>query len=76
MIGSKGSRRAVLEYLQQHKDTGITSMEAFEMFGVTRLAAIIHELRINHNIDTVIQESITRFGMPAQYARYYYRGAK
>ena len=71
----RGSRLAILKYLQTHPD-GLTSKEAFKHFGVTRLAAVIHELRNYHDIDTVMFEGKTQFGEYTQYARYFYRGEK
>lgn len=38
-----GKTGKIYEYLKTHK--GITSMEAFELFGATRLSAIIFNLR-------------------------------
>ena len=76
MIGSRGSRKAVLEYMRNHKDKGLTSKEAFVMFGVTRLAAIIFELRKHHDVDTVMIESVNRYGEHTSYAKYMYRGEK
>lgn len=75
-MGMKSGRLAVLDYLVTYKDKGLTSKEAFEEFGVTRLAAVIHDLREKHDIDTVIQEGVTRFGKSCRFARYYYRGKK
>ena len=74
MIGARGSRKAVLEYLKTHPATGLSSAEAFELFGVTRLAAIIYELRKDHHIDTVMLDGSNRFGEHSTYAKYHYRG--
>lgn len=38
-----GNTGRVLEYMKTHK--GITSMQAFQLFGATRLSAIIFNLR-------------------------------
>lgn len=76
MIGVKGARREVLEYMKRFPERGLTSMEAFKMFGVTRLAAIIHELRNEHNIDTVMMEGKNRYDEHSSYAKYMYRGKK
>lgn len=70
MIAGKGSTKAILEYLLTHDY--LTSMQAWEMWGVTRLAAIIHNLRkAGYNIETVRVETVTRFGETTNYARYY-----
>lgn len=65
--------RVVLEYLIANGS--ITSMEAFEKFGATRLSAIIHHYRkLGYNIVT---ESITgrnRYGQSVVYAKYHFVG--
>lgn len=68
----RGATEAILDHLKTHKT--ITSQEAFEMFGVTRLAAIIFNLRKEYEIDTLMMETTTRFGETCQYAKYRYRG--
>lgn len=66
----KSQRSEVLKYLQNHKK-GITSMKAFELFGATRLSAIIFELRRKgHTIESVEEEITNRYGRPCKYARY------
>lgn len=62
-------RRAVLNYLMEHGT--ITSMEAFEKFGATRLSAIIFDLRRQgYGIFTNMVETTNRFGQTLKYARY------
>lgn len=62
---------AVLKYLKKHRS--ITSMEAFEQCGATRLPALIHDLRKRgYEINTVMIESHTRYGTPCAYAKYKY----
>lgn len=72
MTGKRGATEEILKYLKKHKT--ITSMEAFEMFGVTRLASIIFNLRKEYDIDTLMVETTTRYGETCQYAKYRYRG--
>ena len=73
MVGSRGSSKEILGYLRTHEY--LTSMEAWEMWGVTRLASIIHQFRkAGYDIDTVNVETTTRFGETTHYARYYLRG--
>ena len=43
MKNLRGNTNRVYQYLKTHK--GITSMQAFELFGATRLSAIIYNLR-------------------------------
>lgn len=65
--------KAVLQWLQTH--ASISSMEAIENFGATRLSAIIFNLRHKYglNIETVWCEGRDRFGNPMRFARYYLR---
>lgn len=73
MVASRGSSKAILDYLKTHEY--LTSMQAWEMWGVTRLAGIIHQLRKGgYNIETVEVLTTTRFGEVTRYARYYLRG--
>lgn len=64
--------QAVLDWLQTH--ASISSMEAIQNFGATRLSAIIFKLRERgHDIETVMCEGRDRFGNPMRFARYYLR---
>ena len=63
----------VLRYLQEGHT--ITSMEAIQMFGATRLSAIIYNLR--HDGYDIIAETQTcknRYGHITRYATYYLAG--
>ena len=61
----------VLRHLEEHGS--ITSMEAMELFGTTRLGAIIYNLRKRgHDIEAVTEGGMDRFGHAANYARYVY----
>ena len=61
---------AILNHMREHG--GITSMEAFELYGATRLSAIIFGLRKRgFNILTEEKECVTRFGQKTKYAKYY-----
>ena len=63
---------AVLQWLKTH--AGISSMEAIENFGATRLSAIIFNLRERGlNIETVMCDGRDRFGNATRFARYYLR---
>ena len=71
----KGSMQAILRYLVEHPLTGLTSSQAFELFGVTRLSARIYDLRNKgYHIDTLMMEGKTRFGETCRYAKYVYKG--
>ena len=65
----KGQRNAILNHLRNIGS--ITSMEAFNLYGVTRLSAIIHDLRdMGFPIHTIMIDGKTRFGDSAKYAKY------
>jgi hypothetical protein len=69
MIGTKGNCARILEYLKSHE--GITSKEAFEHFGATRLSAIIFCLRKSgYNIVNIPQNGKNRFGESVHYDQY------
>lgn len=55
----------IKKYLLSHKK-GLTSMEAFEIFGATRLSAIIYQLRYKHGMNIVTEDKKvkTRYGTP------------
>lgn len=60
---------SILEHLREHE--GITSMEAFEKYGATRLSAIIHSLRHQgYIITTDIIPVVTRYGKKTNIAKY------
>lgn len=66
----RGQRNAILSHLKSGKS--ITSKEAFELYGVTRLSAIIYDLRaMGHLIHAVSVEGKTRFGDTCRYAKYF-----
>jgi len=69
MKKTKTQKSEVLKYMETHK--GITSIQAIEKFGATRLSDIIFRLRQEgYEIET---ESITtknRYGHAVTYAKY------
>lgn len=60
----------VLRHLQEHGS--ITSMEAINLFGATRLSAIIYNLRHvkGYDISTDLEVVTTRYGIKTSIARY------
>lgn len=73
MIRNKPSAmKTVYEYLQTHDY--LTSKEAFDMFGITRLSSIIFTLKkYGYNIESVAVTSKNRYGNTCIYTRYYLR---
>ena len=64
-------RARILHYLKTTRDHSITSMEAFQKFGATRLSAIIFDLReYGYNIVSIPEESLNRYDEPCRYVRY------
>lgn len=62
------------EVLRHLKESGsITQMDAIELFGATRLSAIVFNLRRKgHDIESVREGAIDRYGHAINYARYVY----
>lgn len=59
----------VLDHLKEHGS--ITSMEAIESYGATRLSAIIFNLRKKgYDIETVTVGMTDRYGHAANYGKY------
>lgn len=72
MNGNMNKHKAVLQWLQT--GASISSMEAIENFGATRLSAIVFDLRKRgYNIETVMVDGRDRFGNQMKFARYYLR---
>ena len=62
-------RNEVLNHLKEHGS--ITSMEAFENYGATRLSAIIFDLRKEgYNIKCEMMGGKTRYGRKTNYGIY------
>lgn len=59
----------VLSHFKKKKS--ITSWEAIDKYGITRLAAIIHDLKDRHNILSIIQTADGK-----RWAKYVYGGKK
>ena len=69
MKKQKSQKSEVLKYMKTHK--GITSIQAFNNFGVTRLADIIYRLRQDgFEIETEQLTTKNRYGHVVNYARY------
>ena len=59
----------VLRHLKEHGS--ITSNEAWELFGATRLSAIVFQLRKKgYEIETVTMGMTDRYGHAVNYAKY------
>lgn len=60
--------KEVLNHLQTIGS--ITSMDAFRQYGITRLSAVIYELRKSYNIKTIMCGTKNRYGNNCEYAKY------
>lgn len=68
----------VLKYMRRHKKSGITSKTAFELFGITRLSAVIYRLRYiwDYDIETVMMTVKNHRGKDVDVAKYVLKGEK
>lgn len=65
----KSQKKMVLEYIREFGS--ITSLDAFKDLGITRLSAVIFDLREDgFDIFTDWEQGKNRFGHPTRYARY------
>lgn len=63
-------KEKVLAYLLEHKE-GITSLEAYELFGIMQMPKRIFDLRADGwNISSIPEEGLNRFGQPVSYVVY------
>lgn len=67
-------REQIRLHLKHHH--AITSREAFEMYGITRLSAIIYTLRKTHYITSVPMTTTNRYGNTVNFVKYVYGGEK
>ena len=61
-------KQEVLRHIKRYGS--ITSMEAFEKYGITRLSAIIYILRRECEIVTIMRTSVNRYGNEVNFAEY------
>ena len=66
--------KKVLQHLQKHGS--ITSWEAINKYGATRLSAIIFNLRKKHRIESVSQIFTDRYKNQSTFAKYIYCGER
>lgn len=66
---------AILSHLEDKKN--ITSLEAFKLYGATRLSAIIYNLRHKgFNIKSEYETTKNRYGTTTTYVKYIFKGKK
>lgn len=66
--------QVLLNHFAKYKT--ITSMEAFDLYGITRLSAKIYNLREQgYEIEMIWEEGINRYGNPVRWGKYYIKKA-
>ena len=68
---STNKTQKVLEHLQ--RQGSITSLEAIELYGATRLSGITYNLKKEYNIESIASECTDRYGNIARYSTYVLR---
>lgn len=62
--------QVILKHLRKHKT--ITSMEVFELYGFTRLSAVIFNLRESgHKIGMIWETGTNRYGNQVRWGKYF-----
>lgn len=71
----KTHKELVLKHLKRNKRKGITSLDAIELYGDTRLASTIFDLRQDgYDIITNMVQGKNRYGRPIEFAQYVLKG--
>lgn len=66
----ESQNQMILAHLMKHKS--ITSIQAFELYGITRISARIYDLREQgKKIGMVWETGVNRYGVPIRYGRYF-----
>ena len=71
-VGMKGKTAKVLAHLKEKGSISI--WEAIELYGATRLSAIIFNLRKRYDIESISHEFTDRYGNTSTYVTYVYHG--
>lgn len=75
MSKSRNQTSEILKHLMDPNNDGITSKQAFDLYGCTRLSAKIFNLRkLGYDIETQMVVGYTRYGDTCEYAKYIYMG--
>lgn len=62
-------KQMVLDYMNEHGS--ITSMDAYRDLGITRLSAVVFDLReLGYKVKTTDERGRNRYGEATSYARY------
>lgn len=64
----------VLRHLQEHET--ITTWEAIQEYGCTRLSEYIRQIRLDFIVDDEWIDFTNRYGMKSKYKKYIFKGGK
>ena len=68
-MSKTGHKQVILDHLEA--DNAISSFEAFERYGITRLSAVIYELKKDgYKICSKTVKSVNRYGRAIKYSVY------
>ena len=67
-------RQLVLNHLK--KKGTITTFQAYDLYGVTRLSSVIYDLKEVVDIDGYMETGINRYGQPVSYKVYFIKKSK
>lgn len=67
-------KEMILRHLEDYGE--ITSWEAIKEYGVTRLSAVIYDLRKVYTIEDVWEKGYNRYGAPTRWVKYKLGGIK
>lgn len=56
----KTQKSEILQYLKDHKEEGLTQIQATEYFGATRLSGIIYDLRNRDGYNIITTEKVVK----------------
>lgn len=69
-MNTETQNQLVLSHMTRFKN--ISSIQGFELYGITRLSARIYDLREQgHKIGMVWKESVNRYGKTCRYGEYF-----
>ena len=66
--------KQILQHLKTHGS--ITSWEAIEQYGATRISAVIFNIKKKHYVESERIPHIDKYGNQTAYVRYVYKGEK
>ena len=69
-MDAQSQNKMVLEHIAKHKT--ITTHEAYELYGITRLPSRIYDLReMGYKIGMVWEHGVNRYGHPVKWGKYF-----